>query len=167
MANQTGAAKAKENEAVSSVFIEPDRQQLADRLHRGVAQRAFELYSDGGGTHGNDLENWLRAESEMLSKVPEIRELSLWFTVNIRVAGFAPADIKVAMDEQRGIVAGEDRPVGGRTSASDGGHSRDSFFLIADWPSPVDPATATAYIKNETLTLTVKRAAPGENKQTS
>jgi HSP20 family molecular chaperone IbpA len=163
MASQTGAAKAKKTEVVSSVFVEPDQQSLLDRLHRDVARRAFELSLDGGAAAGNDLENWLRAESEILSKPPVIRELSSWFTLNIPVEGFAPRDIKVAIDKDRGIVAGENRQADEGATSSDG--SRDSFYIVADWPSPVDPTTATAFIKNETLTLTVKRAVHGDNKQ--
>jgi len=29
---------------------------------------------------------------------------------------------------------------------------------VADWPSEVDPESASAYVKNDSLTLTVKRA---------
>jgi HSP20 family molecular chaperone IbpA len=167
MANQTGVAKAKEKEAVSSVFIEQDQQQLFDRLHSSVERRAYELYLEGGSSQGNDLANWLQAESEMLAKAPEIRELSSWFTLNIPVAGFAPADVKVAVDADRGLVAGDNRQSEGRMDADDGRSSRDSFFLIAKWPKPVDPETATAYVKNETLTLTVKRSAPAANNSAS
>jgi len=34
------------------------------RLRR-IARRAHELYEQRGGTHGNDLEDWLRAEREI------------------------------------------------------------------------------------------------------
>jgi len=30
-----------------------------------VARRAFELYSERGGQHGRDVEDWLRAEIEL------------------------------------------------------------------------------------------------------
>ena len=167
MASQTGAAKAKEREVVSSVFIEENQQQLFDRWHSRVERKAYELYLEGGSGQGNDLANWLQAESEMLAKAPDIRELSSWFTVNIPVAGFAPADVKVAVDADRALVAGENRQSEERTNAEDDRSFRDSFFLIAKWPKPVDPKTATAYVKNETLTLTVKRAWQADNKSES
>ena len=37
--------------------------------------------------------------------------------------------------------------------------SSESVYFQASWPSEVDPATASAYLKNDSLTLTVKRAA--------
>lgn len=30
-----------------------------------IAQRAYEIYRERGGTHGTDLEDWLRAEREL------------------------------------------------------------------------------------------------------
>jgi HSP20 family molecular chaperone IbpA len=161
MANQTGVAKAKET--VSSVSIHHDPQQLQERLQDNVARRAYKLYLEGGRREGNDFANWLQAESEIFSKVPEIRELSSWFTVSVPVAGFAPDDVHVATDHSRAIVVGDHQHAG-----SDGGStSRDSLFVIADWPLPVDPATATAYIKNEALILTVKRAREPDERSTS
>ena len=35
-----------------------------------IARRAFELYCSRGGQHGQDLEDWLRAERELLSTAP-------------------------------------------------------------------------------------------------
>jgi hypothetical protein len=34
--------------------------------YEDVSQRAFQLWEEGGCQPGNDLENWLRAESELL-----------------------------------------------------------------------------------------------------
>jgi hypothetical protein len=31
-----------------------------------IARRAYDLYQQRGGAHGNDLEDWLRAERELL-----------------------------------------------------------------------------------------------------
>jgi HSP20 family molecular chaperone IbpA len=161
MANQTGAAKAKET--VSSVSIQHDPQQLHERLQNNVARRAYELYLEGGCSDGNDFANWLQAESEIFSKVPEIRELSSWFTVRVPVAGFAPADVHVATDHSCAIVVGDNQT----TRSGDASTSRASLFMIADWPRAVDPATATAYIKNEALILTVKRAPDPDDRSTS
>jgi hypothetical protein len=33
--------------------------------HAEIARRAFELYQARGGTHGADLNDWLRAEHEL------------------------------------------------------------------------------------------------------
>jgi hypothetical protein len=46
---------------------------------------------------------------------------------------------------------------GNRSEATN--FSRESVYFQASWPSEVDPSTASAYLKNDSLTLTVKRAA--------
>jgi Protein of unknown function (DUF2934) len=38
------------------------------RLRR-IARRAHELYESRGGTHGNDLQDWLRAEREIDAEI--------------------------------------------------------------------------------------------------
>jgi Protein of unknown function (DUF2934) len=41
-------------------------QQLVKITPEEIAERAYELFMARGGTHGNDLDDWLRAESELL-----------------------------------------------------------------------------------------------------
>jgi len=40
-------------------------------VHDQIALRAFELYLERGGEHGHDVEDWLRAEREVLENVTE------------------------------------------------------------------------------------------------
>ena len=35
-----------------------------------IQQRAYEIYVNRGGTHGQDLEDWLQAERELKAKHP-------------------------------------------------------------------------------------------------
>lgn len=46
-----------------------DRQEapVADDLQACIAQRAFELYEQGGCCHGHDYDHWLQAEQDVLS----------------------------------------------------------------------------------------------------
>ncbi len=37
-------------------------------LHSSIAERAFELYEDSGHSHGNDLDDWLEAECQILRR---------------------------------------------------------------------------------------------------
>jgi hypothetical protein len=40
-----------------------------DPIHEAVAGRAYEIFLERGGQHGNDLDDWLQAEREMLGMV--------------------------------------------------------------------------------------------------
>jgi hypothetical protein len=37
-------------------------------LHPRIALRAYQIYEERGSVHGNDLDNWLRAEQEILGE---------------------------------------------------------------------------------------------------
>jgi HSP20 family molecular chaperone IbpA len=89
----------------------------------------------------------------------DIREAAAWYTVNVPLPGFVAEQIRVNVDAARALVAAE------KTQSSDrrGGdgmqtRSEESVYLVANWPNAVDPATASAYLKNESLRLTAKRA---------
>ena len=45
-------------------------QQIAERhpTHEEVELRAYQIYVERGGAHGNDLEDWLQAEAELIEK---------------------------------------------------------------------------------------------------
>jgi hypothetical protein len=42
-----------------------------DEVREKVAIRAYEIYEDRGGQHGRDIDDWLQAESEILSVLQE------------------------------------------------------------------------------------------------
>jgi DUF2934 family protein len=39
-------------------------------LQEKIAWRAYQLYEDGGCVNGNDMDNWLKAEREILKERP-------------------------------------------------------------------------------------------------
>jgi len=41
-----------------------------------VALRAYELYEDRGGQHGRDIDDWLQAETEVLSEAEQQKRFS-------------------------------------------------------------------------------------------
>ncbi len=154
MASQTGATKSKE----TSSPVEVQRlQHVGNRANDAVARRAYSLYLASGGGDGQDVAHWLQAESEVLTRVPDIRESSSWYTVNVPVQGFSPEQIEVGVDENRAVICA-DKTSSNNESGKDGGATSESIFMFAEWPSAVDPSTASAYVKGDALTLTVKRA---------
>ena len=41
-----------------------------DDLEGKISRRAYQLYEEGGGVNGNDMDNWLKAEREVLKERP-------------------------------------------------------------------------------------------------
>ena len=163
MANQSQTAATKAREIASfPVPIQRENQQVQSRLNDEISHRAYSLYEQDR-TPGHDLANWLTAESQILQRVPEIRESSSWFTATVPLQGFTAEQISVTVEPARGVIVADraepDRAQAGAADSS-ADSSRESVYLIAVWPNDVDPATASAYLKNGSLTLTVKRANP-------
>jgi HSP20 family protein len=85
----------------------PLLQETIDLLD-GVQKRAFELFQRRGGAPGNDVDDWLRAESEIF-QVPrmELAENDGEFQLQLAVPGFDAKDLRVAALPDAIIVEGE------------------------------------------------------------
>jgi HSP20 family molecular chaperone IbpA len=150
MASQTGTSLSRDTSV--PVGVRRNDRQLSDRANDAVARRAYSLFLADGAADGKDLEHWLKAESEILTRIPDIRESGPSYTIAVPLPGFTPEEVDVNVDENAAIiVANKQQPEGTRDV------SRESVFLVANWPTAVDPATASANIRNQNLTLTVKR----------
>lgn len=164
MASQTATKSSREREVAgqdisTSVPVNSADNPVHGKIQDRISGRAYDLYKQGGDQHGQHMQHWLRAESEILPAIPEIRESSSWFTVNVPLRGFNASEIEVSVKPDHAIIAAEKQ----QSSASEPGRSSDvfeqTFYTKASWPSSVEPETASAYLKNDILTLTVKRAS--------
>jgi HSP20 family molecular chaperone IbpA len=158
MASQTAPAKSKEAPAI--VPVNSSKQPLHERAQSRIASRAYELYEQGGRNHGDDRAHWLRAESEIMNRVPEIHESSSWFTINVPLKGFTAEEVQINIEPHRAIIAAAKDESSGNEQGGGGTSLQDATFAVAKWPSKVDPSTASAYLKDGTLTIAVKRALP-------
>jgi HSP20 family molecular chaperone IbpA len=158
MSSQPAPAKSKE--APAAVPVNASKDQLHEHAQSRIASRAYELYEQDGRNHGDDRSHWFRAESEILTRIPEVRESSSWFTINLALKGFSAEEVQVNVEPHHAIIAAARKQSG--TSSQEGAESsfQETTFAVAKWPSEVDPETASAYLKDGTLTVAVKRALP-------
>jgi hypothetical protein len=59
--------KQKQNPVANT---EPQSQPASVITEADIAQRAYALYLERGGTDGHDLEDWLQAEQELRKQEP-------------------------------------------------------------------------------------------------
>ena len=156
MSSQSAATPSKSSP--SPIPVNSAIHQVYDRVRERIARRAYDLYQQDGNQPGQDMRHWLQAESEILSDVPEIRESGSWYTINVPLRGFAANEVQVSVEPRRAIVAAEKQEVTASEPGRPSNVLEQAVFARAKWPIDVDPATASAYLTNGVLTLTVKRA---------
>src|SRR2546426_1319812 len=79
-----------------------------ERLHDQIASRAFELFVDRGGAFGKELEDWFRAEQEMVLLPPvEIAETGTNFSVRVALPGFKADDVEVFVEARSVTIKAE------------------------------------------------------------
>lgn len=139
--------------ATAPKFVDKDE---ADALQRDVqeciARRAYQLYEKSGYQQGHEQEHWLQAESEVLQRQLDVRESGSWVAVNGFLPEIPAEDVQIYVDPRRIVV---------RATKNISAETRSEMFLVADLNVDVEPATASAALKNDKLSLMVKKCAPG------
>jgi HSP20 family molecular chaperone IbpA len=126
---------------------------FASNIREAIARRAYELFEAGGYQDGRDLEDWLRAESELLHPV----EVKTWESerevyVTAEMPGFRGEEVKIGVKPRRVIIWGKSTPEQGRSE----GHPRRTpvaLFHPLDLPAEIDPSKTSARLANGILKL--------------
>jgi HSP20 family molecular chaperone IbpA len=132
-------------------------------ISAAVARRAYQLFEARGFQHGHDCEDWVRAESELLTPIPAtIIDTDGAVTVRVELRGLMGKDVEVLAEPRQLIL----RP-GKQTSKQDNGRAvfqgnvSAEMFRVLDLPSEIDPHNMKATIKNEVVEVTLAKVNPG------
>ena len=162
MENQS-AITQQEKEAVPVKSLPgSDLFERVRELSNAVAHRAFELFNGRGRTDGHDLEDWLRAESELLHPVHvDLADSADAFTVHAEVPGFSAKDLEVGVEPQRLTISGKrassKEHTGTKTIYKE--QCSTQIYRAIDLPAEVDASKVMATLKNGGLELTLPKAA--------
>jgi HSP20 family protein len=134
-------------------------------LRELIARRAYELFEKRGYAHGQDSEDWLKAESEILRPVRmEVTDTPDSLIARSRVSGFEPSQLSVSVEPQKLAVAGR-REISEVVKAGEEVRTTSGsvqFLEVMDLPAQVDPTQATATLKGDVLEVTLPKVAAGE-----
>jgi HSP20 family molecular chaperone IbpA len=128
-------------------------QKIVEALHQRLAERAYALFEESGRQNGNDEKNWSQAKVELLQSL-EMRKSGTWVALTASIPGASPESIQIYVETNRVIVKAEKAA---NAVCIDSRHEASVMFFAADFDVEVDPGTATAAFKNETLNLLVKK----------
>jgi len=133
-----------------------------DEVFSAISRRAFELFENNGRIFGHDVEDWFKAEKELLHSVPiNITETGEGIEINAEVPGFNEKELAVNIEARRLTITGkretskEDKK--GKTVYSETHSSQ--IFRVIDLPTEVETEKATATLKNGVLQLTMPKVA--------
>lgn len=148
-------------ESTRAKIAEPTRQteevfEQIDRIYDSISRRAFEIFSSNGNGFGHDLENWFKAESELLHPVHvEVTERDGVVNVSAEVPGFEAKNLEIKLEPNRVTISGkketnEERKTG-KTIYHE--HCANEVLRVVDLPAVVDASKAEAELKNGILEM--------------
>lgn len=130
-----------------------------------IARRAYELYEYRGFTHGQDIDDWLRASSEILLHVPaDITETETEITIHADVPGVSAKDLEVRVASRSLCITGERQTLSelpkGRRVHSERRSNR--IFRVLELPSDIHPEKVTASVSGGVLEVKLLKAEFGQ-----
>ncbi len=155
-----------------SLLTMPEVEGMLDRtlreVHQAISRRAYELCQSRGFYHGNDLDDWFRAESELLRFVPiEVVEDENELKVLADVPGFPPKDITVQLESNRLLIRGktehsQERHKGNLSYSERLGNE---IFRVVNLPAEVDSERANAVVHDGVLELTLPKSETAKSRR--
>jgi HSP20 family molecular chaperone IbpA len=145
----------------SSTSSEPALRRI-EEISDAIRRRAFELFEERGSAPGGELDDWLRAEEDVLY-VPhaEVNEAEAAYHITICAPGFEAEDIDVIALPHELLVEGKIEcriePTCRNTEA--GGLECRTLLRRFDLVAPIDVDAVTARIDEGTLTIEAPKAA--------
>jgi HSP20 family protein len=133
-------------------------------IHDSIARRAFELFEGSGRWPGRELDDWFRAESELLHPVHlELTDSDNHLNVRAEVPGFSAKELEINVEPRRLTVSGKhetrEETRKGKTIYSE--LCAGEILRVVDLPAEVDTSSVTATLKDGILNIKMaKTPAP-------
>jgi HSP20 family protein len=158
---------AKESRTPAPLFLLPpaDLFNRVQHLTDSIARRAFEIFDHSGRSFGHDLEDWLRAESELFHPVHvEVGESNGDITARAEVPGFTAKDLEISLAPRKLTITGKRETKEERKDEKTVYSERCSnqILRVIDLPADVDTAKASATLKDGLLELKMPKAEPAK-----
>ena len=157
--------KGTEKGIAVKILPPQDLANRASEVHAMIARRAYELFANRGCEHGQDLQDWLAAESDIVHVCRhDLRESDEAVVLRAELPNSFKADqLLVSVEPRRLVVSGErelDTICGGHYTAHIEKRTR-RILRMHDLASTVDPSKASATLQGETLEIVMPKVAAG------
>ena len=134
---------------------------MFDNIYDAITRRAFELFEGNGRWFGHDMEDWFRAERELLHPLYlDLQESDGAFTVRAEVPGFSVKELEISLEPRSLKIAGKretkEEEKKGKMIRSE--CSSDQLLRVIDLPGEVEASKASANLKDGVLTIEIPKA---------
>ena len=144
----TAAPTPKQNQIATRPESITDFWSKIDKVMKQMEERAFQLFEARGREDGHDLEDWFRAEQELLAPVPiTITEKNNELRIHAEVPGFTAKDISLNVEHDALTLQGDIE------TKTDTELERRQIYRRVALPADVIPEKAKATWKDGTLEI--------------
>ena len=149
------ALTPRQNQVATRPESITDFWSKVDKVMKQMEERAFQLFEERGREDGHDLEDWFKAEQELLAPVPiTITEKNTELRIHAELPGFTAKDISLNVEPDALTLQGEHT----ETKAGTGLERRQIYRRVA-LPADVIPEKAKATWKDDSLDIIVPKVA--------
>jgi HSP20 family protein len=139
-----------------------DALDQVQQTYDSIARRAFEIFDNNGRWFGHDLEDWFRAESELLHPVHlEMAESDDDLTVRAEVPGFSIKELEINVEPRKLTIAGkhqaQEENKKSKTIYSE--RCAKEILRVVYLPADADSSKASATLKDGILSIELPKAA--------
>jgi HSP20 family molecular chaperone IbpA len=127
-----------------------EAEALEQAVYRTIADRAYSLFEQSGRQPGNEDANWLQAEAEVLRSGVLVTESGTWVALHASIPDASGEDMQIVVRPARVLVRARE----------DSGDPSGEIFLAANLGVEVDPLSAAASFRDNTLRLMIRKRRP-------
>lgn len=155
MAEALATKRAEEPKAVTTLI------ERMDEIFDAISRRAFNIF-EGDRVFGRELDNWLRAERELLHPIHiNLAESGESLEVKAEVPGFNENELEINVEPRRLTIAGKretkKEEKKGKTVYAE--ECSDQILRVLELPAEVEADKVTATLKNGVLQLTLPKTS--------
>ena len=132
-----------------------------NHIYDAIARRACDIFESNGRHFGHELEDWFKAEAELLHPVHlRMAESDDALTVEAEVPGFEAKDLQINIEPRRLSISGkkETKEEQKKEKAVYQEHCSNEILRVIDLPVEVDASKAAATLKNGMLELQMPKS---------
>jgi HSP20 family molecular chaperone IbpA len=134
---------------------------MAREVRESVGRRAYEFYAARGYQDGRDLEDWLRAETELTGIEAQIIDAEGQMTIQVPLDNLAGTDVQLGAGRNHVVITARDASNDNPGQPVRAGSIRAATSI--NLPAEIDPTRAEASTDGRTLMIVLPKLPGGSS----